>query len=462
MGLTRPDAPTSTIPAMQQIAEITKAYDIRGVVPDQLDADLARALGRAAAVELGGPEILVAHDMRPSSPELAEAFMAGVRAQGVGTVEIGLASTDLLYYASGKYDLPGVVFTASHNPAQYNGLKFCRAGAEPVAIDTGLAAMRDLVLAGDFPAATEEGGHRRIDALADYAEHVRSFVDPGVLRPLKVAVDAGNGMAGLVVPAVFEALPFELVPLYFELDGTFPNHPANPIEPENLVDLQRVVVEQGCDIGLAFDGDADRMFCVDERGEPVAPSLVTAVTAATMLERNPGATILYNLICSRIVPETVEAHGGTAIRTRVGHSFIKQVMAETGALFAGEHSGHYYFRDNYRADSGLIAAVILLEALSDHGGTFSELVAPYDVYAASGELNTEVADLDAAIDAVEAAVADEAEVSRPDGLLAEAEDWWFSLRPSNTEPLLRLNVEARDPETMATVRDRVLALIRTT
>jgi phosphomannomutase len=447
---------------LESLRTIVKAYDIRGTVPDQLDADVCHALGRAAAVELGGPAIIVARDMRPSGPELAEAFMAGVRLQGVDTIDIGLASTDLLYYASGDRDLPGMMLTASHNPAEYNGMKFCRAGAAPVSTDTGLLAMRDRALAGDFPEPPAAPGRHEVveGTIERYAAHVMSFIDLARLRPLKVAVDAGNGMGGLVVPAVFDSLPFELVPLYFELDGTFPNHPANPIEPENLRDLQAAVREHGCDIGLAFDGDADRMFCVDGAGAPVAPSLVTAVIAVKELERHPGAVILYNLICSRVVPETIEAAGGTAVRTRVGHSYIKEVMAETGAVFGGEHSAHYYFADNYRADSGLIAAVILLEALCEAGGTFADLVAPFDRYAASGEINTTVADIDGAIEAVQRAFAEEATLSSPDGLLAEADRWWFNLRPSNTEPLLRLNVEGDDEATMAAVRDRVLDIIR--
>ncbi len=445
---------------MGDLASIVKAYDVRGVVGEQLDADVARRLGRAAAVALHGEAVVVARDMRPSGVELAEAFMAGVRAQGVDTVDLGLASTDLLYYASGRLGLPGAMWTASHNPAAYNGLKLCRAGAEPVAIDTGLAEIRDRAAAGDFPAASREGGARSADLLGEYADHVRGFADLGALRPLKVAVDAGNGMAGLVVPAVFDGLSVELVPLFFELDGSFPNHPANPIEPENLVDLQRTVVAQDCDLGLAFDGDADRVFCIDEHGQAVSPSLVTAVIARALLERNPGATVLYNLICSRTVPETIAAAGGNPVRTRVGHSFIKAVMKQTGAVFAGEHSGHYYFRDNFRADSGLIAAVILLEALSDAGGTLSALVAPYDRYAASGELNTVVADPGAALERVAAAHADAGECDWTDGLTVTGDGWWFNLRPSNTEPLLRLNVEADDAPAMARVRDRVLDLIR--
>jgi phosphomannomutase len=447
---------------MHDVDRIVKAYDIRGLVPDQLDDEVAYVLGRAAAVELHGAAIVVARDMRPSGVSLAEAFMTGVREQGVGTVDLGLASTDLLYYASGRLGLPGAMWTASHNPAQYNGLKLCRAGAEPVGIETGLAALRDRARQADFPLAEAPGGHRTVDLLEEYAEHVRSFVNVGAMGTLKVVVDAGNGMAGYVVPAVFSDMPIDLVPLYFDLDGTFPNHPANPIEPENLVDLQWAVVAFGADIGLAFDGDADRMFCTDEQGRTVSPSLVTAVIAKTLLERSPGATILYNLICSRVVRETIEAGGGQAIRTRVGHSFIKTMMKDTGALFAGEHSGHYYFRDNFRADSALIAAVLLLEALSDHGGTLSTLVAPFDRYVSSGEVNTEVADQTAATERVAAAFAAEGESDWADGLTVYGDKWWFNLRPSNTEPLLRLNVEADDEAIMELIRGRVRRLITTT
>ncbi|CAN5260607.1 MAG: phosphomannomutase/phosphoglucomutase [Euzebyales bacterium] len=445
---------------MEHLARIVKAYDIRGVVGEELNAEVAHALGRAVAVELQGEAVAVGRDMRPSSDELADAFMAGVRVQGVDTIDLGLASTDLVYYASGRLGLPGAMWTASHNPAQYNGLKLCRAGAEPVSIDTGLAQIRDRVIGGDFPQAAAEGTHSEQNLVGEFAEHVRSFVDVSHLRPLKVAVDAGNGMAGHVVPAVFDGLPFQLVPLYFELDGTFPNHPANPIELANLVDLQAAVGEHGCDIGLAFDGDADRVFCVDERGEPIAPSLITALIADRLVRRTPGATVLYNLICSRVVPETIEAAGGNAVRTRVGHSFIKALMKDTGAIFAGEHSAHYYFRDNFRADSGLIAAVILLEALSEQGGSASAAVAPYDKYAQSGELNTEVADQTTATERVVEDFAEEGEADWADGLTVTADRWWFNLRSSNTEPLLRLNVEADDAETMARVRDRVLDLIR--
>jgi len=446
---------------MLDLTPIVKAYDIRGLVPEQIDTEVAHALGRACAVELHGEAIIVARDMRPSSPELAAAFADGVRAQGVDAVDIGLASTDLLYYASGRLGLPGAVWTASHNPAAYNGLKLCRAGAEPVSLDTGLAAIRDRAQSGDLPKIDAIGDLRADDLIDEYAAHVRSFVDGERMRPVKVAVDAANGMAGLVAPPVFAGLPVEVVPLYFELDGTFPNHPANPIEPENLADLQKVVTQEGCALGLAFDGDADRMFCVDEQGRPVAPSLVTAVIAETLLRREPGETVLYNLICSKVVPETIEAAGGHAIRTRVGHSFIKALMKDTGAVFAGEHSGHYYFRDNFRADSGLIAAVVLLEALGEHGGALSELIAPYDRYAQSGEINTEVEDQKAATDRVAEAFFEQGDADWADGLTVDGGDWWFNLRPSNTEPLLRLNVEAEDQATMQRVRDRVLGLVRT-
>jgi phosphomannomutase len=444
---------------VERLAAIVKAYDIRGIVPDELDTEVARALGRAAAVELQGPAIVVGRDMRPSSPDLAEAFMAGVRAEGVDTIDVGLASTDLLYYASGRLGIPGAMFTASHNPAGYNGIKLCRAAAEPISLETGLARIRDRAITGDFPPAAREGGHRELDLLAEFAAHVRTFADVERLRPLTVAIDAGNGMAGHVVPSVLDGLPVSIVPLYFDLDGTFPNHPANPIEAENLVDLQAAVVRDGCDLGLAFDGDADRVFCVDERGRAVPPSLITAVIADTLLRRNPGATVLYNLICSKTVPETIEASGGNAVRTRVGHSFIKALMKDTDALFAGEHSGHYYFRDNFRADSGLIAAVVLLEALSDHGGPMSQLVAPYDRYVQSGELNTRVVDSPTAIDRVADDFAEEGDADWADGLTVQGDDWWFNLRPSNTEPLLRLNVEAATDLQMGAVRDRVLALI---
>lgn len=446
--------------SVRELARIVKAYDIRGRVPEELDTEVAAALGRASAVELGAESMVVARDVRPSSPDLAEAFIGGVRHQGVDVLDLGLASTDLLYYASGRLDAPGAMWTASHNPPVYNGLKLCRAGAEPVSLDTGLATIRDHALADDLSPGGAHGNRRELDLLEEYARHVRGFVVSERMQPVRVAVDAANGMAGLVVPPVFDGLPIDLVPLYFDLDGTFPNHPADPIDPANLVDLQQAVTTHGCEVGLAFDGDADRMFCVDEAGRSVAPSLVAAVIAERMLRAHPGATVLHNLISSRVVPETIEAAGGRPVRTRVGHSYIKAVMAETGAVFAAEHSGHYFFRENYRADSGLIAAVVLLEALGEHGGTLSELVAPYDRYAHSGELNAEVADQAAAMERVAEEFADEGQIDRLDGLTVNASRWWFNLRPSNTEPLVRLNVEAEDEPTMARIRDRVVALVR--
>jgi phosphomannomutase len=447
------------------LAAIVKAYDIRGLAGEQLDAEVAHALGAAAAKVIVPPggRMVVGRDMRPSSPELVDAFTDGVTGQGVDVIDVGLASTDLLYYASGTLDAAGAMFTASHNPAAYNGMKLCRPGAVPVAIDTGLAEMRDLALQGppEQVAAGERGARESRDLLTDFAAHVRSFVDADLLRQVHVAVDAGNGMAGHVWPAAVEGLPIETSPLYFELDGTFPNHPADPIDPDNLRDLQASVVNEGCALGLAFDGDADRVFAVDERGRPVASALVGAVVADRLLRRDPGATVLYNLICSRTVPETIEAAGGEAVRTRVGHSFIKARMAETGAIFAVEHSGHYYFRDNFRADSGLIAALLLLEAVAVADAPLSEVVAPYDRYAASGEINFEVADQDAAQVRVAEAFADRGVADHEDGLTVQLDHGWFNLRASNTEPLLRLNAEADDHATMVSLRDEVADLLGT-
>lgn len=447
------------------LREIFKAYDVRGLVHDQLDEDLVRAIGAAAARVLDASAIAVGHDMRPSSPRFVDAFADGVNSQGVDVVDVGLASTDMLYFASGDLDHAGAMFTASHNPAGYNGIKLCRAGAVPVSIDSGLAQIRDLVAGGDLGAQGDRGRRRDVDVLPRFAEHVRGFVDRDALRPLKVVVDAANGMAGHVVPAVFEGLPFEIDPMYFDLDGDFPNHPADPSDPDNLTDLRDRVRETGADVGLAFDGDADRSYVVDERGEPVVPSLVGAMVADRILQKRPGETVLYNLICSRIVPETVEAAGGKAVRTRVGHSFIKQRMAETGAVYGCEHSAHYYFRDNYRADSGLIAAVLLLEAVSIAEDPLSEVMAPYDRYAQSGEINFEVDDQDAVLDAVAERFGRRGQVDWADGLTVEIEDlddaWgWFNLRPSNTEPLLRLNAEGQDRPTMETIRDEVAGFVR--
>ncbi len=441
---------------------VFKAYDIRGTVPDQLDADLCRAVGEAVAQFARSERLLVARDMRESGVELSRAFAEGARARGVAVTDLGMASTDFMYFAAGRLDAPGAMFTASHNPAAYNGIKLCLAGARPIGRDTGLTeiqALAEAALASPAP-ADHLAPLDHADLLDEYAAHARSFVDTGALRPLRVVADTANGMGGLVVPKVFEGLPFEVDILFAELDGSFPNHPADPIQPENLVDLKRAVLERGADIGLAFDGDADRVFLVDERAEPVSGSLTTALVAASMLDKHPGSTILYNLICSKVVPEVVAEHGGTAIRTQVGHSYIKQVMAETGAVFGGEHSGHYYFRDNYRADSGIITALVVLELLSRADRPLSELLAPYRRYADSGEINTEVEDPAATVEAVAAREAGGgAAVDRLDGLTVDHGDWWYNLRPSNTEPLLRLNVEAASDEACRAHVDEVLQLV---
>ncbi|HLU41858.1 MAG TPA: phosphomannomutase/phosphoglucomutase [Microthrixaceae bacterium] len=447
---------------MADIDAIFKAYDIRGTVPDQLDADVSLRIGAAFGRFLRdagqGDRVLIGRDMRPSGVELCAAFAQGVQSQGLDVVDLGLASTDLVYFASGHLDAPAAMFTASHNPAGYNGIKMCLAGAGPVGEDTGLADIRHLTIAGVPPAPTEPGRMESLDLLDEFAAHVRSFVDVAALRPLKVVADTANGMGGLVVPSVFDGLPFDLEILYPELDGTFPNHPADPIQPENLRDLQARVREVGADVGLAFDGDADRVFLVDDRAEPLSGSTTTAIVAKGILEREPGATILHNLICSRAVPEVIRENGGTPVRTRVGHSFIKQVMAETGAAFGGEHSAHYYFRDNYRADSGSIAALVVLEQICRAGVPLSELRQPFDRYAASGELNFRVGDPHAVIEDVAAAFA-EHEQDRLDGLTVDGGDWWFNLRPSNTEPLLRLNLEAPTREACDAHVAEVRALI---
>jgi phosphomannomutase len=438
---------------------VFKAYDIRGTVPEQLDEAMCRAIGLAFARFAGAERILVGHDMRPSGHALVAAFCEGVRGEGVDVVHLGLVSTDLVYYAAGRFDAPGAMFTASHNPAQYNGIKLCLAGAKPVGVDTGLAeiqAVAEGALAGGItPSAGRQGTDTRLDLLDDFADHVVSFVDRSLLKPLKVVADTANGMGGLVVPKVFERLPFDLEMMYGELDGTFPNHPADPIQPANQRDLQARVVAVGADVGLAFDGDADRVFFVDEQGRGLSGSTTTAMLAAGILGREPGGIILYNLICSRAVPEVIRERGGVAVRTRVGHSYIKQVMAETGAVFGGEHSAHYYFRDNYRADSGIIATMVLLEQLSQAGVPLSELRQPFERYAASGEINTEVADPAAVLERVAEAYADRQQ-DRLDGLTVDFGPWWFNLRPSNTEPLLRLNLEA---PTRAECEERVAEVL---
>ncbi|MFP3992034.1 phosphomannomutase/phosphoglucomutase [Streptomyces sp. E11-3] len=453
--------------AVADLSQIVKAYDVRGVYPDQLDDRLAELFGAAFAEVTGADAVVVGHDMRPSSPELASRFAKGAMSRGADATLIGLCSTDQLYYASGALDLPGAMFTASHNPAQYNGIKMCRAGAAPVGQDTGLAQIRELVeqwLAdGVPPSARPQGEMTERDTLQDYSAHLKSLVDLASIRPLKVVVDAGNGMGGHTVPTVFAGLPLELIPMYFELDGTFPNHEANPLDPANIVDLQKRVREEGADLGIAFDGDADRCFVVDERGEGVSPSAITALVAARELARNGGAgTVIHNLITSWSVPEVVREHGGTPVRTRVGHSFIKEEMAKSGAIFGGEHSAHYYFKDFWNADTGMLAALHVLAALGGQDGPLSELVAQYDRYAGSGEINSTVADQRGRTAAVKATYEnqDGVTIDELDGLTVAGSDWWFNLRPSNTEPLLRLNVEAREASKMTQVRDEVLALVR--
>ena len=433
---------------MADLSRIVKAYDVRGVVPEEFDASVARALGSAFAKFAGADTVVVGRDMRPSGPAFVDAFSEGAQDVGVNVIDLGLVSTDLLYFASGHLDLPGAVFTASHNPAQYNGVKFCLSGARPVGIDSGLAEVRDdaqAILDGVLPAVADVRGVREERNMLDaFVDHVLSFVDVSALKPMRVVADTANGMGGLVVPALFDRLPMiELEVMYGELDGTFPNHPADPLQPANQRDLRARVVAGGFDIGLAFDGDADRVFIVDETGAGLSGSVTTAMLAVAMLRDHPGATILHNLICSKAVPESISAYGGTPVRTRVGHSFIKSEMAKTNAVFGGEHSAHYYFADNFRADSGLIASLIMISELATSGSTLSQMRAPYEPYVASGEINTSVHDPEAVIERVRERFDGHA-VDELDGLTVDAGDWWFNLRPSNTEPLLRLNLEAAD------------------
>jgi len=455
---------------VRDLSDIVKAYDIRGVVGEQLDADIVRRVG-AAFARLVGPEsgpdgksaVVIGHDMRDSSPSLAAAFAEGVTRQGLDVVSIGLASTDMLYFASGRLDLPGAMFTASHNPARYNGIKLCRPGAAPVGQETGLATVKADVEAETPDAQVTHGAVSERDMLDDYAVYLRKLVDLSDIRPLKIVVDAGNGMGGHTVPRMFDGLPVDIVPMYFELDGNFPNHEANPLDPKNIVDLQAKVVEVGADAGVAFDGDADRCFVVDERGEPVSPSAITALVAVRELAKEPGSVIIHNLITSKGVPEIVAEHGGKPVRTRVGHSFIKQEMATTGAIFGGEHSAHYYFRDFWRADTGMLAALHVLAALGEQAGPLSELTAEYSRYAASGEINSTVTDQAGRLGAVKGEFGgrDGVTVDELDGLTVNLPDGsWFNLRPSNTEPLLRLNVEAVNADAVAALRDEVLRIVR--
>ncbi|HEX3716129.1 MAG TPA: phosphomannomutase/phosphoglucomutase [Trebonia sp.] len=447
---------------MSDLDKIFKAYDVRGVVPQELDESVAEAVGAAFVLLTGTRTIVTLHDMRATSGPLAEALGRGAASQGADVIHGGLGSTDMAYYASGSLGIPGAMITASHNPAKYNGIKLCKAGAKPVGIETGLAEIRHLVESGvpafDGPAGTVTSR----DFLPGYAEYLKKLVDVSGIRPLTVVVDAGNGMGGYTVPTVFEGLPLTMVPLYFELDGSFPNHEANPIDPENLRDLQKAVREHRADIGLAFDGDADSCFVVDERGEIVSPSVLTAMITSRELAREPGATVIHNLITSRAVPEIIAEHGGTPVRTRVGHSYIKAKMAETNAVFGGEHSGHFYFRDFWFADSGMLAALHTLAALGHDDRPLSAILADFSRYAASGEINSEVADQATATQRVKAVYAAQPGVTTDelDGLTVSGDSWWFNLRSSNTEPLLRLNVEAANELEMAAIRDEVLGMVR--
>jgi phosphomannomutase len=453
---------------LPDLSTIIKAYDVRGVVPDQWDEKTSRAIGAAFAEfvvgDSGATAVVTAHDMRDSSIPLSRAFAEGVISRGVDVIEAGLGSTDLLYFAAGSLDVPGAMFTASHNPAQYNGIKMCRAGAAPIGQDSGLVTIREWAEVDRYDREPERIGEvTQSDVLAGYAAHLHGLVDLSGIRQLKVVVDAGNGMGGHTVPVVLSGLPLEIVPLYFELDGSFPNHEANPLDPANLVDLQAAVREHGADIGLAFDGDADRVFVIDERGEPVSPSAITALVAVRELAKGHGTTIIHNLITSHAVPEIVREHGGEPVRTRVGHSFIKAEMARTDAVFGGEHSAHYYFRDFWRADTGMLAAMHVLAALGEQSRPLSELTAAYSRYVASGEINSTVADASAKMDEVRNTFAEQdgVAVDDMDGLTVELPDGaWFNLRASNTEPLLRLNVEAPDEARMTEVRDQVLGMVR--
>jgi len=450
---------------MTEFAHIFKAYDIRGLVDTEIDSDFAFATGVAFArflqIEREPGTIVIGEDMRPSSPELAEAFSAGATSQGMDVIRIGLASTDMLYFASGKLGIPGAMFTASHNPAQYNGIKLCLSNARPIGKESGLLTIEKFVREGSPIALRNVGVEKHRDMLEEYVDHLLTLVDIKNIRPLKVVVDAGNGMAGHTAPAIFARLNCEVIPMYFELDGSFPNHEANPLDETTLTDLKKAMKDHNADLGLAFDGDADRCFLVDERGVAVNPSALTALIAHRELIKHPGSSIIYNLISSRTVKEVIDENGGIGLRSRVGHSYIKTMMAESGAIFGGEHSGHFYFKDFWRADSGALAALHAIAALGESQSTMSELLAPYDRYVTSGEINSKVSDTQAATQHVQNSYSSQqVTIDHLDGLTVNADTWWFNLRPSNTEPLLRLNVEASTQAQMEIVRDEVLALIR--
>jgi len=450
---------------VNEFADIFKAYDIRGLVDVEIDADFAFATGLAFArflqLEREPGTIVIGEDMRPSSPILAEAFSAGVTSQGMDVIRIGLASTDMLYFASGKLGLPGAMFTASHNPAEYNGIKLCLSSARPIGKESGLATIENFVRQGSPIAIRNVGVEKQRNMLNEYVDHLLTLVDLKNIRPLKIIVDAGNGMAGHTAPAIFARLNCEVIPMYFELDGTFPNHEANPLDESTLTDLKQAMKDQNADLGLAFDGDADRCFLVDERGIAVNPSALTSLITHRELIKHPGSSIIYNLISSRTVQEVIDENGGVGLRSRVGHSYIKKMMADSGAIFGGEHSGHFYFKEFWRADSGALAALHAIAALGESETTMSALLAPYNRYVISGEINSKVADTKAATELVEKSYSSgQVTLDHLDGLTVNGDTWWFNLRPSNTEPVLRLNVEASTQAQMETVRDAVLSLIR--
>lgn len=450
---------------MDEFAHIFKAYDIRGLVDVEIDVDFAFATGVAFArflqIEREPGTIVIGEDMRPSSPLLADAFSAGATSLGMDVIRIGLASTDMLYFASGKLGLPGAMFTASHNPAEYNGIKLCLSSARPIGKESGLVTIENFVREGSPIVLRNVGVEKQRNMLEEYVDHLLTLVNIKNIRPLKIIVDAGNGMAGHTAPAIFARLNCEVIPMYFELDGTFPNHEANPLDETTLTDLKKAMIDQKADLGLAFDGDADRCFLVDERGVAVNPSALTSLIAQRELKKRPGSSIIYNLISSRAVQEVIDENGGVGLRSRVGHSYIKKMMAESGAIFGGEHSGHFYFKEFWRADSGALAALHAIAALGESDTTMSALLAPYNRYVISGEINSKVADTKAATERVEKTyVSDQVTIDHLDGLTVNGDTWWFNLRPSNTEPLLRLNVEASTQAQMETVRDAVLSLIR--
>ena len=450
---------------MDEFAHIFKAYDIRGLVDVEIDVDFAFATGVAFArflqIEREPGTIVIGEDMRPSSPLLADAFSAGATSLGMDVIRIGLASTDMLYFASGKLGLPGAMFTASHNPAEYNGIKLCLSSARPIGKESGLVTIENFVREGSPIVLRNVGVEKQRNMLEEYVDHLLTLVNIKNIRPLKIIVDAGNGMAGHTAPAIFARLNCEVIPMYFELDGTFPNHEANPLDETTLTDLKKAMIDQKADLGLAFDGDADRCFLVDEQGVAVNPSALTSLIAQRELKKRPGSSIIYNLISSRAVQEVIDENGGVGLRSRVGHSYIKKMMAESGAIFGGEHSGHFYFKEFWRADSGALAALHAIAALGESDTTMSALLAPYNRYVISGEINSKVADTKAATERVEKTyVSDQVTIDHLDGLTVNGDTWWFNLRPSNTEPLLRLNVEASTQAQMETVRDAVLSLIR--